>query len=266
MYRVDNGYCIGDITFGDRVEQGIDGFVACQPQNITDSLCIQYAVVAVGAGFKKRKRIAECAVRKVRYKLRRFFFDPYAFCGGNIHKPVEYRGFVYAGEIEAHAARYYRCGKLAELCRRKNKNHIFRRLFQCFEQRVEGAVGEHMDFIHDVYALFENRRGVYDLLAKIANVFDLVVACRIDLQNVRGTAVVYASAGKTFVAGVAVLRVFAVDGLCKYFCRRGFAGAARTAKQICVRYTPLRTLLFEHGGDMLLTAHFVEGARPPFAV
>ena len=60
-----------------------------------------------------------------------------------------------AAEIEALAARYDRCGELLQLCRGKYEYNVRRRLLKRFEQRIEGALRQHMHLVDDINAVSE---------------------------------------------------------------------------------------------------------------
>ena len=107
---------------------------------------------------------------------------------------------------------------------------MFRRLLQCFEQRVEGAGGQHVDLIDDVDPVFALGRRVADLVPDLTDVVHTVVGSRVDLDEVE--AGFRLPAQFTLVAGVAIDRVQAVDRPGKDLGHGGLAGAAGAAEQV----------------------------------
>ena len=58
------------------------------------------------------------------------------------------------------------------------------RLFQRLEQRVEGAVGEHVHFVDDVDLVAALAGAKADLVAQFADIVDAVVGGSVDLDQV----------------------------------------------------------------------------------
>ena len=89
---------------------------------------------------------------------------------------------------------------------------MFGRFLQNLEQRVERRGGEHVHLVHDVDALFDLRGRVDRFIAQRADVVHAVVGRGIQLGHIEKRARLDAEAGGAGIAGVAGLRILAVDG------------------------------------------------------
>jgi hypothetical protein len=56
--------------------------------------------------------------------------------------------------------------------RGKDKDHVRGRLFESFEECIEGRCRKHMNFVDDIDAVFANRRHVLNVLTEVADVVD----------------------------------------------------------------------------------------------
>jgi 1,2-phenylacetyl-CoA epoxidase PaaB subunit len=119
---------------------------------------------------------------------------------------------------------------LVRLCGRKNKDHIRRRLLQCFQQCVKRSYGKHMNLVNDVDFVFSLGRAVFHFLTDLTNVIHTIVGCRIDLNYIHGIARCDCFAGRTFPTGTAIHRMFAVDRLCKNLGDRRLTGSSGSTK------------------------------------
>ncbi len=141
-----------------------------------------------------------------------------------------------------------------------------RRLLQRLEQRVERRRGEHVHLVNDIYLVPAGAWGVGRFVPQVADVVHAVVGRCVHLHHVQDAAVVNAAAHLAFAAGVAVLRMQAVDRLGKNFGASGLAGAAHPRKQVCVAHTACYDLVFEGRDDGTLTHHVLKTMRTPFAI
>ena len=98
------------------------------------------------------------------------------------------------------------------------------------------------------------------------DIFHAVVGGGVHFQHVGGRAALNGQAGGAFSAGIAVLRIFAVDGARQNLGAGGFARSAGTAKKIGVAGGSGGHLVPEHRGNVFLSAHIVKGMRPPFPI
>ena len=155
---------------------------------------------------------------------------------------------------------------LVQLGGGQNKHQMLRRLLQNFQQRIEGRGRQGVHLVDDIHPLFQHGRRIHRLLAQGADAVHAAVAGGIQLGNIQKPPLINAAAGLTAIAGSAVLRIKAVDGLGQNPGAGGFAGAAGAGEKIGMARSPLRHLTLESFGDMGLTHHLRKGGRPPFAV
>jgi hypothetical protein len=87
-------------------------------------------------------------------------------------------------ELEVLAAGEDGHGNLAVLGGREDEDHLGRRLLEGLQQRVEGRVREHVDFVDDEDAVAVAAGGVADRLTQLAHVVDAVVGGAVDLEDV----------------------------------------------------------------------------------
>ena len=131
---------------------------------------------------------------------------------------------------------------------------------------MEGRRGQHVDLVHDVDPLFYVGGGVDGLIPQGPDLVHAVVGGGVQLQHVQKAAVFQPHAAGALAAGVAVDRVFAVDGLGQNFGTGGLAGTSCAGEQIGVGGAALRHLLFQGLGDVLLTDDVGKHLGPPLAV
>src|SRR5690606_17603228 len=144
-------------------------------------------------------------------------------------------------EIEYLAARQdgrehfvlFRCGK--------DENGVWRWLFQRLEKRVEGSAGQHVNFVDDVDLVLAVLRRVPHLVDQVADVVHRIVGCGVQFEDVQR---------------IEFRLIFeAVDQPCDDPRAGGFAHAAGTAKEECLRQLVVVDGIFQRGGDVLLTYH-----------
>ena len=87
------------------------------------------------------------------------------------------------------------------------------RLLENFQKGVECARGEHMYLVYDINSVLSLNGGEIRLVAQVAYIVNAVIRGGVYLDNVEHGAVVDSTANFAFVAGVAVVRGEAVDGL-----------------------------------------------------
>ena len=143
---------------------------------------------------------------------------------------------------------------------------MLRRLLQGLEEGVGSLAGEHVSFVDDVDLAPVLGGLEVDLLAYLPDFFHAAVAGGVQFDDVEVAALVDGDADGACVAGVAALRVEAVDGLGEHAGGGGLAAASGAAEEIAVADAVLDHGLFEGAGDMLLSGQVAEGAGPPLAV
>ena len=212
------------------------------------------------------ERVAHCAVREPRDQPRRPFGQFDVLARRNVKQPPRDVLRADAAEVEALTARKDGRRDLVQLGRREDEQHVLRRLFERFEQRVERADGQHMHLVDDEHALFDLRRGVARFVAQVSDVVHAVVGRRVDFGHVEYRAVQNAAAGRTLVARIAVHRMLAVDRPRENFRAGRLARAARAGEQIRMAEASALKLRAQRVGHVLLSDHVRKGLRPPLAV
>lgn len=135
------------------------------------------------------------------------------------------------------------------------------RFFKRFEERVEGAFGEHVGFVDDVD--FESTEGGAVLGVvdhHFAGFFDLRVAGGVDFDDVHSVAAGDGETGFALAAGFGggLVEFFAVEGFGEDTGHRGFACAARAAEEIGVSDSAGFDGAFQCLGDVLLPDDFIK--------
>ena len=123
-----------------------------------------------------------------------------------------------------------------------------------------------MHLVDDVHALFDRGRGENGLLSQGADVVHTVVRGGVELHHVHHGTLGDAAAGGAVAAGVAVHRVFAVDGLRQDARAGGLAGAARADEDIGVGEPSGFYLVFQRLGDVALPDDLVKGLGAPLPI
>ena len=150
---------------------------------------------------------------------------------------------------------------------REDKNHVFRRFLQRFQQRIESAGRKHVHLINDVHLVLSLCRPVGHFLADLTHIIHAVVRRGIDLDHIRRNAVQDIGTEITLIAGAAVLcRIRAVHRSRKNLRHGRLAGASCPAEQIGVSDPAGLQLISQRGDDMILSLNLPEGFRPEFSV
>ena len=77
-----------------------------------------------------------------------------------------------------------RCRNFVNFRCRKNEHDVGRRLFQRLQQRVEGRIRQHVDFVDDVDAVRAAERREFDILADLTHVVHAGIGGAIDLDHI----------------------------------------------------------------------------------
>ena len=170
------------------------------------------------------------------------------FAVGDVAQTADDIVHRYAVEIVSLTARYYRRGELVHLRRREYEHDVRGGLFKRFQQGVERRGGEHMHLVYYIYAHFQLRRRIRQLLDHVAHLTHAVVARRVHLDYVERQAGVDRAARFALAAGIAVYGSVTVDGFREDLRARRLAGAAHAAEQIGVADAPALHLTAQDGG------------------
>ena len=137
----------------------------------------------------------------------------------------------HAPELVTLTAREYGGRDFVDFSGGEDKNGVWRRLFERFEQCIEGRCGEHVDFVDNIDFVSTLRRRKVDLIAQIAHIVYRCVGGGVDLDQVHEAVFVDGLTMRTLIAGTFGLIVSqAVDGLGKQTRSSGLTGATRAGK------------------------------------
>ena len=175
------------------------------------------------------------------------------------------RGLRERRQLEHLHARQHRLQHLLRIGGREEKLHMRRRLFQRLEERVEGALRQHVDFVDDPHLVARTHRRVGDLLLEVAHIVDRGVRSGIDLDHIHFTASLDPQATFALQARLNRGTALAVQRLGKDARRGRLARSARTTEQVRVANAPFVNGALEHLRHRLLTHHVRKGARTVFA-
>ena len=168
-------------------------------------------------------------------------------------------------EIEALAAREDRRGQAPRLRGGQHEDDVGRGLLQGLEQRVEGGLRQHVDFVDDVDLAPPARRRVAGVLAERPHLVDAAIRGAVDLEHVQSPARGHLAAGLARGAG------HGAAGPCPLAVQahRQQAGRGRLAhppwagEQVRVGDALLRERVPERPDDRRLADDRLEGEGPP---
>ena len=219
-----------------------------------------------GAGVQDGQRVPQSAVGQPGDQPRRPLGEGEALSPGHLGHPPGDVLRADAGEVVPLAAGTDGGRHLLDLGGGQDENDVGRRLLQGLQQGVEGRRGEHMHLVDDVHFVAAGAGGVGSLVPQVADVVHAVVGGGVHLHHVQNAAVVDAAADRALAAGVAVLRVQAVDRFGEDLGAGGLAGAAHAGEQIGVAHPAGGDLVFQGRHDGPLAHHILEPLGPPLAV
>ena len=168
-------------------------------------------------------------------------------------------------EVEALAAADDRGRKFVRLGRGEEEFHVGRRLLEGFEQGVEGRTAQHVNLVDQVDAELASCRQEADVLAQLADLLDAIVARAVDLEDIE------TDPGGNFAAGIALSArclgrpVDAIERFGENTCRRGFAHAAWSDKEISVSQSSVFDRVAQRAHHGILAENLLEQLRTVFA-
>ena len=140
-----------------------------------------------------------------------------------------------------------------------------RRFLKRFQQRVEGLLGQHVDFIDDVNLVATAGGQVAQLFAQFSYLVDAAIGCTVDLDNIQVGTLNDFAAGLAGVAGLNGGALFAVERLGQQAGHGGLADAPGAREQVGVGHAAELNRVFEGTGNVLLFNNVVKGLGPPFS-
>ena len=151
------------------------------------------------------------------------------------------------------------------LSRCKDENHVNRRLFQGFQQRVERLLRQHVNFVDDVDFEITACRCEADIVSKFANLIDAIVAGTVDFQYVEADTLGDLPAGVADSTRIDGWAMNAVQSLGQDPGNRSFTSSARADKKVGVSNTLLLNRIFQRLNDVILAEDVVEYLGPIFS-
>jgi hypothetical protein len=149
--------------------------------------------------------------------------------------------------------------------RGEDKFYVGGRLFQSFEESIEGLGGEHMDFIDDIDFKLSSGGGVRDAIPQIFDFTDATVGSAVDLKDVEATTFLDLFADIVVWVEVSFGAFGAVEGFGEDAGGGGFPDSAGADKKKGVGQTTLGNGVGQGTDDMILADKLRKGARAVFA-
>ena len=207
-------------------------------------------------------RIAHAAFGVLGYEGERPLSHRDALLFADVCQPLDEIINADAVEVEALAARVDRIGDLVRKRGAQDEYRVRGWLLDAFEQRVECAVGEHVDLVDDVDLVAPAGRRVLqpadDLLAHILNAR---VRCGIQLVDIGMAALGDIDALVARQIRVCRRPLLALERLCQDPCGRGLAGAPGPGEQVGMGDGILGSSVSQRTSDMRLAHDVVETLR-----
>ena len=188
------------------------------------------------------------------------------FLPGHIEQPPRNGLRVQAAEIVPLAAGEDGGQHLVEFGGGQDKHQVLRRLLEDLQQRVEGALGEHMHLVDDVHALFRPGRGEHRLVPEDTHIVHAVVGGGVQLRHIQQLPPVKGAAVRAAVAGVAVDGVLAVHRLGQNTGAGGLSGAPGADEKVGVGEAAGAYLHLQRLGNVFLTHHLVKIPGAVFSI
>ena len=133
---------------------------------------------------EQRQAVAHGALGGARDQRQRVVLGVGALLGGDALEVLDQHRHVDAPQVEALAARQHGHRHLAHLGGGEDELHVLGRLLQRLQQRVEGALGEHVHLVDQVHLVAGHQRLVARALDDLAHVVDAGVGGGVHLQHV----------------------------------------------------------------------------------
>ena len=168
-------------------------------------------------------------------------------------------------QIELQAPRKNRDGQPLGIGGGQQKFDVWRRFLERFEQRVEGMIGKHMDFVDQVDLEPPTCRRVLHVVEQFTGFIHLRARRGIHLDQIHVTALVDFETGTALSARGAADACFAIQGFGQHARDRGFADPAGAGKQIGMVKSLAVQRIYQRAQHMALANHLAEIARAPFA-
>ena len=215
---------------------------------------------------QKPQPIAEAPLGVAGDDPQRVLGDVDAFRLGHLRQPGDGFRHGQAAEVEPLATGSDRRGNLVGFGRGEHEHHMLRRLLKHLQQRIEGLVGQHVNFVDDVdlVGAFGGRKA--HPFPDFPDLVDAPVGRAVDLDDVHGGTLGDAPARRALVARLGRGPLDAVEPLRQQPRQRRLARAPWAREKVRVGDALLRQGVGERAHDVGLPGHVGKGLRAPLAV
>ncbi len=250
---------------GNRVDEFVEHAFGDHAQQFAH-LRVGDGVAAVGDGlFEQRKPVAQAAFGGARQHRDRARIDRQIFRLGDA---LDFAGNFLERErakLKKLRARFDRLDQIFGARGRQNEDDALGRLFESFQQRVGGFVGQLMRFVEDHHFVAAGGGRVAHHFAQFANLIDAAVRGRVDFEHVERSSRGNFAAGVAGVVGLGGRALRAVERFGENARRGGLSHAAHARKNVRVRHAIRLDRVRERLGDVLLADEVAERLRPVFS-
>ena len=149
---------------------------------------------------------------------------------------------------------------------RQDENRMCRRFLQRFQESIERRLGQHVDLVDDVYAVFSHLRRNLHLVHQRLDVLDTIVGRGIELMDAIRTSFLERNAGLALAARLHIRRRRrTVDGLGEDAGGTRLAHASRAAEEIGMRQFSPDNGVLQCFDNVILPDEILERIRAIFS-
>ena len=262
------GNCIeqaGDIAGLEPLQDALDEILVNRAQHRAHFCLIDLAAAVGNRLIQQRQAVAHAAIGGARQQ---------PDGGGVMGNAFRIQNFLdlrtnllqrQAFQVELQAARQHRHRQLLRIGGGEQEFDVRRRLFQCFQQRVEAVAGEHVHFVNEIDLVAAARGRVLHVVEQLARVVHLGARGRVHLDQVHETALVHFLAGTALAAGLRGHAGFAIQGFGENAGDGGLAHAAGAGKEEGMMQAAVIQRVDQRLHHVLLAHQLGEVAWAPFA-
>ena len=211
------------------------------------------------------QRVAHAAFRGSREQRRGRGFELEILGGGDEFQALADEVCRQPFETELQTAREHGDRQFLRIGGRQQEFDVRRRLFEGFQQRIEGVVGQHVHFVDEVHLVAAASGRVLHVVQQFARIINLGAGGRVDLDEVDEAAFVDFAACGAYAAWIGADAGFAVERLGEDARHRRLADAASTGEQECVMHFAAIECVGQRAQHVFLPDHFGEPLGAPFA-
>ena len=168
-------------------------------------------------------------------------------------------------KIELQTSRQHRDRQFLRIRGGEQKLYVRRRLFEGFQQRSKARLGEHMHFIDKIDLVATSRGRILNIVQQLAHIIYASARCSIHLNQIDKPPFADLSTGGTLTAGNRTDTGFTVEAFREDPSNSGFTHSPGPGKQIGMVQSIVIESIDQRLQHMLLTSHFGENTRAPFA-